>query len=258
MTHVAKFKPGESYVGRLRDSMFSDMGCANDVLKQVQAFAKFDRSGLDLVFDFETGKTVSAKTRRFVFNLCKKNMEETLDENGFGWDDEDREDEIKDECVRYLMVRQKKEGGGGKLVGYADFRFTLQGDMAEAFEGFPILHVTDLQLVPEVQRKGLGRHMLMTLEMIARKQKMTYLTMRVFKGNTAGEAFVTEKLKGFAPDNTWVSKSEPFQFMQKLLAPGDLQAEGIKQPESPMAVSPPGRPKDETTAAPVPKARTCP
>ena len=49
-------------------------------------------------------------------------------------------------------------------------------------EGFPSLLVNDLQLAPEVQRKGLGRHMAMTLEMIARKQKMTFMQLKIFKG----------------------------------------------------------------------------
>ncbi len=212
------------------------------VLEDVAAFAKFDRNGLDLEIEFSSPKNLSAKTRKFMLTLAKAQMEEVVDNSGYGWDDEDREEELKEEASRYLLVRRREDRA---LVGFADFRFTLQGDIEQKMEGFPSLLVNDLQLAPEVQRKGLGRHLAMTLEMIARKQKMTFMQLKVFKGCVAGEGFVSTKLKGFAPDSTWVSPSEPIRMLQKLLNPADLKNAGVDAPSaSDQAVSPPTSPQD--------------
>jgi len=42
----------------------------------------------------------------------------------------------------------------GELVGFIMFRFTLQGDLVGQMAGKPSLLVYDLQLKPQVQRKG--------------------------------------------------------------------------------------------------------
>jgi GNAT superfamily N-acetyltransferase len=216
------------------------------VLADVAAFAKFDRNGLDLEIEFSSPKNLSAKTRKFMLTLAKAQMEQVVDSSGYGWDDEDREEELKEEASRYLLVRRREDRA---LVGFADFRFTLQGDIEQKMEGFPSLLVNDLQLAPEVQRKGLGRHLAMTLEMIARKQKMTFMQLKVFKGCDAGEGFVSTKLKGFAPDSTWVSPSEPIRMLQKLLNPADLKSAGVEAPSaSDQAVSPPTSPPDAVSA----------
>eukprot|EP01047_Picozoa_sp_COSAG01_P054805 COSAG01_NODE_6033_length_3888_cov_22.141990_2_plen_357_part_00 len=255
---VQVFKPGEQYVVRLRDAMFSSQGVDHDVLRQCSAFAKYDRNDMDVILEFATGRTLSAKTRRFIFTLAKQQMEQIVEDSGEGWDDEERQDELKQDVCRYLLVRQRESR---QLLGYVDFRFSVQGDIAERFEGFPALLVNDMQLVPEAQRKGLGRHMFMTLEMIARKQKMTFLLIRLYQGNEAGLTFVTEKLKGFQGDNTWIGEDDPCLVMQKLLMPADLQREGFDMPASPQAVSPPSHPSSKqqpplepTKVAAVPKA----
>lgn len=217
------------------------------MLEDVAAFAKFDRNGLDVEIEFSSPKNLSAKTRKFMLTLAKAQMEGIVDACGYGWDDEDREEELKEEACRYLIVRRREDRA---LVGFVDFRFTLQGDIEQKMEGFPSLLVNDLQLVPEAQRKGLGRHLAMTLEMIARKQKMTFMQLKLYKGSEAGEGFVASKLKGFAPDTTWVSPSEPIRMLQKLLSPADLKKAGVELPSaSDQAVSPPTSPQDAAATA---------
>ena len=239
---AVKFRTSEQYMQRLRDAMFSDMGLTKDVLRPVAAFAKFDRNGLDSIFEFETGKTLSAKTRSFIFKLTKAHMQETIDENGYGWDDEDQEDEVREESRKYLIVRNKEDR---KIQGFVAFNFTVQGAHADVMEGFPTLLVENIQLKPQFQRKGLGRHLMMTLEMIARKQQMTYLTIKVYKGAEAAEAFVEEKLKGMAPETIWTSTADKIQMFEKLLTPADLQKEGVAAVSSPQASTPPTEPKAE-------------
>lgn len=45
-----------------------------------------------------------------------------------------------------------------------------QGEAVGVVGGEPALYVMDIQLEESVRRKGLGRHLMRTLEMVARKQ----------------------------------------------------------------------------------------
>lgn len=48
------------------------------------------------------------------------------------------------------------------------FRFTIQGEVMDIMVGEASLYVWDIQLEESVQRKGLGKHLLVLLELIAR------------------------------------------------------------------------------------------
>eukprot|EP01045_Picozoa_sp_COSAG04_P017517 COSAG04_NODE_1554_length_6372_cov_3.084808_5_plen_417_part_00 len=215
------------------------------VLADVAAFAKYDRNGLDCEIEFQPAGSLAAKTRDFILKLSKAHLAQAVEDSGYGWDDEDRQEELTEESARYLVVRRREDR---QLLGFASFAFTVQGGIEDKMEGFPSLLINEINLVPEAQRKGLGRHLVMTLEMIARKQRMTFMLLRLFKGNRPGEAFVGSQLKGFAADSTYVSASAPIRLMQKLLAPADLKKEGIEPPTE-LAVSPPSSPEDAAEKA---------
>lgn len=128
----------------------------------------------------------------------------------------------------------------------------LQGDFQGKLKGFPALFVSDLQLSPSVQGKGLGKHLVSALQLIAMKEKMTFMSkstnlrtandenqaglllrvscavavMKVFKGCDSGRGFATS-LKGFALDYSFVGADEPIEIFQKCLCPADLTTEGF-------------------------------
>ena len=81
-----------------------------------------------------------------MLGLAKQQMEEVVETSGYGWVDEDRAEDPREESARYLLVRRREDR---QLLGFVDFRFTLQGDIEEKMEGFPVLLVNDLQLAPE-------------------------------------------------------------------------------------------------------------
>ena len=68
--------------------------------------------------------------------------------------------------------KSKKAGAAPKPVAFAHFRFTLEGETRDEMAGAPVLLVRDLQVAPEAQRKGLGRHLCQLLELVARKHAM--------------------------------------------------------------------------------------
>ncbi len=117
-------------------------------------------------------------------------MEKLYDDSGYGWCDLDKEDELVEHggAARFLIVTDNTDK---RNAAYVHFRFTLQGEavgipgsIIVAFclyimhsaqcagftGGAPSLYIMDIQLEPFVQRKGLGRHLMRTIEMIARKQ----------------------------------------------------------------------------------------
>ena len=64
-------------------------------------------------------------------------------------------------------------------MGYLQFRFTFQGEFINQQAGQSSLFVWDLQLLPTHQRKGLGKHMMSVIELIARKNKMAFVQLLV-------------------------------------------------------------------------------
>ena len=78
--------------------------------------------------------------------------------------------------ARFLLVREKPKPGDieqGRLVAFAHFRFSVQGEVMDKMEGETMLYVWDIHVEDEYQRKGLGRHMLTLMELIARREGTT-------------------------------------------------------------------------------------
>ena len=71
----------------------------------------------------------SKKELEYCFSMVKNNMEERYEASGYGWDDLDKENELSEKCTRFLMVRDKNLGD--KLIGFAHFRFSVQGDIMD-------------------------------------------------------------------------------------------------------------------------------
>jgi GNAT superfamily N-acetyltransferase len=183
---------------RLRAAIFNEDGSDKDPTESLAPFMKFDRNGLDVEFEFVAGSSLPLEVSDFAVDLTRDNMEEVYDSSGYGWDDMDKMEEICDDASRFLIIRET--GGENKLVGFAHFRFTLSGEVREEMAGEPTVLIFDVQLIPEVQRKGLGKHIMQTLELIGRGQKMTYMMAPIVNGNDCALGLFNSKLKGFESD----------------------------------------------------------
>lgn len=109
-------------------------------------------------------------------------MEEVYDASGYMWDDDDKREELMEHggAARFLVVREVcAEEGKGRPVGFVHFRFSLQGEAVGCLGGQPCLYIMDIQIEKQAQRKGLGRHLVRSLEMIARKQRMMHVMLPV-------------------------------------------------------------------------------
>jgi ribosomal protein S18 acetylase RimI-like enzyme len=143
----------------LRKALRTDQGTDKDVLAELApAFHRYNRNGLNLDVLFKTRLTRSE--RLFAFELNKQNMRAVVNASGFGWDTEEKMEELTDKSARFLLIRS---AAGEELVGFVNFRFTLQGEMEGRMVGAAALFVYDIQLAPAVQRKGLGKFLMQVL-----------------------------------------------------------------------------------------------
>lgn len=70
-------------------------------------------------------------------------------------------------------------------------RFTVQGEFTDCMAGEPCLLVWDLSIDPSYQRKGLGRHLLTLLELIARKTGVRCVSLPVMLGDDVAADWLT-------------------------------------------------------------------
>ena len=90
----------------------------------------------------------------------------------------------------------------GELIGFVHFRFTVLGEVIDSMAGLPCLHVYDIHLEQDLRRKGLGRHLMSVLELVARREKMALLSLSVQLGDSATEQWVLKGLRGFQEDHS--------------------------------------------------------
>jgi hypothetical protein len=65
------------------------------------------RNGINVGIEF-TPK-LKPDDAEWVFELIKENMEDIYEESGYGWDDEDKRDELLEQGARFLLVRDADE-----------------------------------------------------------------------------------------------------------------------------------------------------
>ncbi|XP_015164283.1 N-alpha-acetyltransferase 40 isoform X4 [Solanum tuberosum] len=76
----------------------------------------------------------------------------------------------------------------GHLVAFVHYRFTIE-------EEIPVLYVYELQLEHRVQGKGLGKFLMVLIELIAQKGKMSAVVLTVQKANMIAMNFYRNKLR---------------------------------------------------------------
>ena len=177
-TVARKTKDVNDSVIVLRSALFTPAGSDKNVAEGIApAFMKYDRNDLDVVIQFTT--KLSKQEFTFAFDLTKEHMEDIYEESGYGWDDSDKKSELNEQGTRFLLIRDRSPEGSppGALRGFVHFRFTIQGEVLDTMAGDPSLYIWDIQLQESVQRKGLGKHLMMLLELIARREKMQHISL---------------------------------------------------------------------------------
>jgi GNAT superfamily N-acetyltransferase len=98
--------------------------------------------------------------------------------------------------ARFLVVTER---GWETPVAFCHFRFTVQGEVMDVMAGETTLYVWDIHVEEQHQRKGLGKHLLTLCELIAKREKMKFVSIPVMNGDDVATSFI-KKSKGYMPD----------------------------------------------------------
>lgn len=168
-----------------------------DPMSLVAPFKKYDRNGLMLSIDCHKMPDCDKDTVEWAFNLLSTNMKSLYEESNWGWKEREKREEITDDRALLLVAR----GDENVPVGFVHFRFDMDFDDE-------VLYCYEIQLVPEVRRKGLGKFLMQILEMLAFQTRMKKVMLTVFKHNSEANAFFMNQLK-YQIDETSPSVFDP-------------------------------------------------
>jgi GNAT superfamily N-acetyltransferase len=202
---------------KLRAALFDDQGKDKNILEGIApSFLNYDRNGVSLNISFSP--KLKKDELEWAFGLSQENMEGLYDASGYGWDDEDKERELTEQGARFLLVKDNATQG---LLGYVHFRFTVQGEVLDQMAGQTCLYVMDFHLEEEIQRKGVGKHLLVILELIARRQQMSRVTFPIYLGDEKSKAWLLKQGKGYEVDGSFdllgfESDAEGFEVYSKV------------------------------------------
>lgn len=168
-----------------------------DPLRHFGPFAAFARNGLDASIRAVAAPGAPAALTDWALGLCRGNMQQ-LYEGVWGWSDKKKRRQLIDEASRFLVAygaapvaAAAAEGGGDGAaaaaaepapIAYVNYRFEVE-------DGMPVAYCYELQLEEAAQRKGLGKHMMQLLELIAAKYAMAGVMLTVMRANTGALTF---------------------------------------------------------------------
>lgn len=170
-----------------------------DPLSQWKAFQSFKKEGHELEICCKKREAMTVDETTQVFNLVKDNMKSLYEASDWGWNEGEKRKEMMEERARYLLVT---ESGKTDIVGMVHFRFDLGDDDVE------VLYCYEIQLLETFRGKGLGKLLMMSLELMGKVAKMQKVVLTVFKDNEKGVKFFTEQLK-YEIDCTCMTYDDP-------------------------------------------------
>ncbi|KAM3374493.1 N-alpha-acetyltransferase 40 isoform X1 [Capsicum galapagoense] len=178
-----------------------------DPLSSFPTFRHYSTKDLSVYLESGCGDSLSSPVKQYIQNLLKMNMEASY---GTEWPVEEKvkRREMGSSEARYIfvyeisnmdaniMLKLSKKGrcnadgidDKGHLVAFVHYRFTIE-------EEIPVLYVYELQLEHRVQGKGLGKFLMVLIELIAQKSKMSAVVLTVQKANTIAMNFYRNKLR---------------------------------------------------------------
>lgn len=152
----------------------------------------------------------TARERDWMLSLTKRNLMNLYIRARWGWSDGEKRAELTDPDARYLIAYRKGEenGEGKRPLGFVHYRFIAQG-------AFPVLYLFEIQLERSIRRRGLGKHLMRMVEIIAKRTNMGWVMLTVFNENMSARKMYINSL-GYVVDETSPSRlgkrGEHFQY----------------------------------------------
>ena len=118
----------------------------------VPAFKAYKKNGLNASITFNHGEALLELELNELVALAEVFVKAAEEEAGREYHTEDKVEHLTEDAARFLVA---KNDADGSLLGYAHFRFTIHGELADQMEGLPCLFIYDIHVV-EVRRLGVG------------------------------------------------------------------------------------------------------
>ena len=160
-----------------------------DLMAELAAFRRYDRRGLAVSIEHRNMADLSAAEMDAMLTICRENMQTLYDACEWGWNDKEKRSEMTESMAKYLIARNAE----GKIVAFCHFRFDLDYDDE-------VVYCYEIQLTTACRRSGLGKFMMMILELLAFKKQMLYVRLTVLKHNDGANGFF--KACGYTRDKT--------------------------------------------------------
>ncbi|XP_023344829.1 N-alpha-acetyltransferase 40 isoform X2 [Eurytemora carolleeae] len=155
-----------------------------DPLDSLPSFRKINKNGMSLNLETARATELNEDTKDWMFKLLESNMKTAYQKSDWGWNEGNKKAELFEEAAWFLIARNDD----GTPIAFSHFRFDMDFDD-------DVLYCYEIQLEPEVRRKGLGRVMMKVLELIMMKADMIKIMLTVFKHNEAATTFFKKSLK---------------------------------------------------------------
>jgi N-alpha-acetyltransferase 40 len=144
--------------------------------------------------------SLPSTTASALFELTSANMAALYERAGFGWDPAAKKRELSDPAARFLLAYHRSDmptddaalPPSAPPVAFVHYRLEMEPP------SLPTLYIYEIQASPAVRRQGLGKFLMLALELAARKGGVAQLMLTVQAGNEgaerlyAGLGFVTD------------------------------------------------------------------
>mmetsp|Transcript_3505 Transcript_3505/g.5871 ORF Transcript_3505/g.5871 Transcript_3505/m.5871 type:complete len:289 (-) Transcript_3505:385-1251(-) len=180
-----------------------------DLLSGFESRRRFNQNGLQVSLDSIRGDKLSSTDLDFCIELLQSNMSQMYVAAGWGWDSDAKRSIMRASSSHMILVRALApsrpvsatqdsdwmlvnhpvgeddvpqvtpllaDPETERTVGFVQIEFSIEKDR-------PVLYVIEIQLVPEMRSKGLGKFLMELAECIAAQRQMTCLLLTVFDAN---------------------------------------------------------------------------
>jgi ribosomal protein S18 acetylase RimI-like enzyme len=117
-------------------------------------------------------------------DLFENNMGEQYSKSSWGLDMKAKEDELRHEKARYLLLIPDDESD--ELAGFVHFRFTYDDEEGPSYG---VIYVFEIQIDESYQRRGLGKKVMDLVEALTLQAELYKVMLTVFKANESAMKF---------------------------------------------------------------------
>ena len=146
----------------------------------------------DISLQFKSSSEMTKEELNTCFNLMESTSRPDYETSGFGWHPRGKRREMREDEMRYLLVRsdhpgssqQRHPDGDDRVQGFISFMLTH-----DSSPSVPVLYVYEIHLIPRLRKVGLGAHLMHVVEHIAQATGMEKVMLTCFVCNEKAYSF---------------------------------------------------------------------